>query len=430
MQVLLPVHAVIKNSAAQAASATSVFIHPLAIFILQLIIIIIASRAFGWLFTKIGQPAVMGEIVAGIALGPSLLGMLWPGCTAFLFPAASLGNLNMLAQVGLILFMFVIGMELDLELLKRRMSAAVIISHSSIIAPFALGILLSLSLYRHYAPPGVPFYAFSLFLGISMSITAFPVLARILRERGLSQTALGTTAITCAAIGDVTAWCMLAFIVAIATSQSAGGSLMTLLYVVIYGIVMLAVIKPLLRQIAVRGTENGNMSRATIAIVFILLLASSYACEVIGIHALFGAFFAGVIMPVAWNFRREMIARIEDVALVLLLPLFFVATGLRTNIGLLNSVHLWAVCGVIILVAVAGKFGGSALAARVTGETARDSIAIGALMNTRGLMELVVLNLGYDMGILSREIFTMMVIMAIVTTLMAGPILTRLARKV
>lgn len=399
--------------------------HPLSIFLLQLVLIVIASRLFGWLFRKMGQPGVMGEIIAGIVLGPSLMGWLAPGFSSFIFPSSSLGNLQMLSQIGMVLFMFVVGMELDLNIVKKKAGSAVVISHASIVIPYGLGVALSYFMYRTYAPPHIPFYAFALFMGIAMSITAFPVLARVIRERGMSQTRLGAIAITCAAADDVTAWCILALVIAIVKAGSMGSSLYTLLLAVGYVLLMLLAVKPLLKRLA----AGGPLKQSTLAIVMVTMLLSAWCCEVIGIHALFGAFMAGVVMPMEWDFRKVLAEKIEDIALVLLLPLFFVFTGLRTQIGLLNEPGLWGMCLIIILVAVAGKFGGSAMAAKITGETTRDSLAIGALMNTRGLMELVVLNIGYDLGILTPQVFTMMVIMALVTTLMTSPLLNLIQKE-
>ncbi|XZF14601.1 cation:proton antiporter domain-containing protein [Chitinophagaceae bacterium MMS25-I14] len=410
-----------------AGEAASVFQHPLAVFILQITVIVIAARISGYLFKKMGQPAVMGEIIAGILLGPSLLGNIAPEASSFLFPKTSLGNLQMLSQVGLILFMFVIGMELDLDVLKKKAGAAIVISHASIVFPYGLGVSLAYFLYSTYATPNTPFYSFALFMGIAMSITAFPVLARIIRERGLSNTKLGTMAITCAAADDITAWCLLAIVIAVAKAGSFAASLTTLLYTVTYAAVMVFAIRPMLKKLLV-PKGNAPMQRSSLAIAFIVMLLSAYCCEIIGIHALFGAFIAGVVMPADMHFRNGLIHRIEDVALVLLLPLFFVFTGLRTQVGLLNDASLWLTCLLIIAVAVLGKLGGSTLAARFTGESWKDSFAIGALMNTRGLVELVVLNVGYDLGILSPQIFTMLVLMAIITTMMTGPLLNIIAK--
>ena len=395
--------------------------HPLAILLAQIITIIIVARLFGWVFKKIGQPSVIGEIIAGILLGPSLIGMYFPEFSAALFPAKSLGNLQFLSQIGLILFMFVIGMELDLKVLKNKAHEAVVISHASIIIPFALGMSLAYFIYQSFAPEGVQFLSFALFLGIAMSITAFPVLARIVQERGIHKTKLGTVVITCAAADDITAWCILAAVIAIVKAGSFLSSLYIMFLALGYIITMIYIIRPFLKRVGDLHETRENLSKSIVAIFLLILLLSSYATEVIGIHALFGAFMAGAIMPENVRFRNIFIEKVEDIALVMLLPLFFVFTGLRTEIGLLNDPYLWKITGLIILVAVIGKFLGSALAARFVGQSWKESLTIGALMNTRGLMELVVLNIGYDLGVLTPEIFTMMVIMALVTTVMTGP---------
>lgn len=397
--------------------------HPLAILLLQIITIIIVARFFGWVFRKIGQPTVIGEIVAGIFLGPSLVGLYFPEYSGMLFPKESLGNLQFLSQIGLILFMFVIGMELDLKVLKNKANEAVVISHASIVIPFALGIGLSYFIYHQFAPEGIEFLSFSLFMGIAMSITAFPVLARIVQERGIHKTKLGTIVITCAAADDITAWCLLAAVIAIVKAGTFASSLYIILMAAVYVIVMLFLVKPFLKKVGdLYGTKD-NLSKSVVGIFLLTLIISSYLTEIIGIHALFGAFMTGAIMPDITKFRNIFIEKVEDVAVILLLPLFFVFTGLRTEIGLINDPYLWKITGLIVLVAVVGKFFGSALAARFVGQNWRDSLTIGALMNTRGLMELVVLNIGYELGVLSPEIFTMMVIMALVTTVMTGPAL-------
>jgi len=397
--------------------------HPLAILLAQIVTIIFAARFFGWICKKIGQPTVIGEIIAGIVLGPSLIGMYFPEFSATLFPTASLGNLQFLSQIGLILFMFVIGMELDLKVLKNKAHDAVVISHASIIIPFALGMGLAYFIYQSFAPTGVQFTSFALFLGIAMSITAFPVLARIVQERGLHKTRLGTVVITCAAADDITAWCLLAAVIAIVKAGSFVSALYIIALAALYVLLMIKVVRPFLTRIGNLHQTKESLSKPIVAIFFLTLIISAYATEVIGIHALFGAFMAGAIMPDNIKFRNIFIEKVEDVALVLLLPLFFVFTGLRTEIGLLNDPYLWKVTGLIILVAVVGKFIGSAIAAKFVGQNWKDSLTIGALMNTRGLMELVVLNIGYDLGVLTPEIFAMMVIMALVTTFMTGPAL-------
>ncbi|EKT4526354.1 cation:proton antiporter [Flavobacterium psychrophilum] len=397
--------------------------HPLAILLGQIITIIIVARFFGWIFKKIGQPSVIGEIIAGIFLGPSVVGMYFPEFSLALFPTESLGNLQFLSQIGLILFMFVIGMELDLKVLKNKANEAVVISHASIVIPFALGISLAYFVYYRFAPQGVEFLSFSLFMGIAMSITAFPVLARIVQERGIHKTKLGSIVITCAAADDITAWCLLAAVIAIVKAGSFISSLYVIALAVLYVLLMLFIVKPFFKRVGDLYSNNENLSKPVVAIFFLTLILSSYCTEVIGIHALFGAFMTGVIMPDVSKFRNIFIEKVEDVSLILLLPLFFVFTGLRTQIGLINDPYLWKITGYIILVAVIGKFIGSALAAKFVGQNWKDSLTIGALMNTRGLMELVVLNIGYDLGVLNSEIFTMMVIMALVTTFMTGPAL-------
>ena len=403
-------------------------VHPVGLILAQIITIIIVSRIFAFFFRKIHQPTVIGEIIAGIALGPSLLGALFPEFSLALFPENSLGNLNLLSQVGLILFMFMVGMELDVKVIQTKVKDAVVVSNAGIIIPFTLGIGLAYFIYENFAPNDVAFLSFGLFLGLAMSITAFPVLARIVQERGIHKTRLGTLVLTCAAADDITAWCLLAAIIAIAKAGSFMSSLYIILLSISYVLIMLKVVRPFLKRIGDLHASRENLSKQVVAIFFLTLLISSYTTEVIGIHALFGAFLAGTIMPDNVKFRNVFIQKIEDVALVLLLPLFFVFTGLRTQIGLLNDIYLWKITGLIILVAITGKFVGSAIASRIMGQNWRDSLTIGALMNTRGLMELVVLNIGYDLGILSPEVFSMMVIMALLTTFMTGPALDLIER--
>lgn len=398
--------------------------HTLPMLIIQIITIIACSRFLGFFFSRIGQPSVIGEILAGILLGPSLLGLYFPEVSSMIFPASSLGNLQFLSQIGLILFMFVIGMELDVNVLKSKAKDAIFISHVSIVFPFSLGVGLAYFTYSEFAPNNVQFISFALFMGISMSVTAFPVLARIVQERGLTKTKLGIIAITSAAIDDVTAWCLLAIVIAIVKAGAFTPALVTIGLSLVYVLFMLLVLRPFLNRLGSIYSNRETISRGIIALVFLILLSSAWATEVIGIHALFGAFLAGVVMPPNLNFRKILVDKLEDVALVLLLPLFFVFTGLRTQIGLLNDSSLWYTCLLVILIAIVGKFLGSALAARYVGQTWKDSLSIGALMNTRGLMELIVLNIGYDLGILSPEMFAMLVLMALVTTFTTGPMLS------
>jgi Kef-type K+ transport system membrane component KefB len=395
--------------------------HPLSTLILQIIAIIFFGKLFGFLFKKIGQPTVIGEIVAGIVLGPSIIGMMFPEFSAFVFPKESLKILQFLSQIGLIMFMFIIGMELNIKVLKNKAREAIVISHASIIFPYFLGVTLSYFMYERFAPSNISFTAFALFMGIAMSITAFPVLARIIQERGLTKSPLGAMAITCAAADDVTAWCILAAVIAIVKAGTITNALFTIGLSLAYVAVMLYIVRPMLKKLGSVYASKENLNKTAIAFMFIVLLVSAYLAEIIGIHALFGAFLAGVIIPENLNLKKKLIEKIEDVSIVLLLPLFFVLTGLRTQIGLLNEGNLWLVCGLIILVAVVGKFFGSAATAKFVGLSWHDSLSIGALMNTRGLMELIVLNIGYDLGILSPEVFAMMVLMALATTFMTGP---------
>ncbi len=397
--------------------------HPLAVLLAQIATIILVAHLFGWVCTRIKQPVVVGEMIAGILLGPSFLGMHFPELSANLFPKASMGNLQFVSQVGLILFMYIVGMEISLKTLRDKAYDAVIISHASIFIPFTLGVGLSYFLYMRFAPAGVSFSVFALFSGVAMSITAFPVLARIVQERGINKTKLGTISLTCAAADDVSAWCILAALIAFVKAGTFINGLFTVVMAIGYVVVMIKVVRPFLQRLSEKYSRAETMTRPVIAIYFLALILSAYTAEIIGIHALFGAFMAGAIMPDSESFRKIFIDKVQDVALVLLLPLFFVFTGLRTQIGLLNDPYLWQITTLIIFVAVLGKFAGSALAAKYVGQSWKDSLSIGALMNTRGLMELVVLNIGYDLGVLSSEIFTMMVLMAIITTCMTGPAL-------
>lgn len=402
--------------------------HPLPLLLIQFIVIMIVTRLFGYLVSFFAQPTVVGEIVAGIILGPSLLGALFPEIFITLFPKESLGNLHLISQLGLIFFMFVVGMELDFDKIKKQSSASVFISHVSIIFPFFLGVALAYWLYPIFAPKNITFIPFALFIGIAMSITAFPVLARIIKEKNLSDTRYGSMAITCAAADDITAWYILALIIAFSISGSLSSSIVLLLFIALYVIIMFYVIRPLLAKIGHAQSERLSMNGMSFIIV--LLLLSSLATEAIGVHALFGAFMAGAMMPSSALSRlKELIApRLEYVSLLVLLPLFFALTGLRSEIGLLNSIDAWLICGGIIVIAVFGKLFGSALASKYMGFSWRDSFALGILMNTRGLMELVVLNIGYEMGILSTELFTMFVVMALATTIMTGPFLNLVTR--
>jgi len=397
--------------------------HPLSLLLLQILVIIITSRIFSALLSRLGQQAVIGEIIAGIVLGPSVLKFFFPHFFHFIFPPDSLNTLLFLSQIGLAFFMFIIGMDLDIDVIVSKAGDALTVSIASILVPFLLGVGLAYYLYPSFGPQGVGFLAFSLFIGISVSITAFPVLARILQERGMTKTPIGSMAIMSAAINDLMAWCILAAVIAIAKAGGIASALFTIILAVLFVVIMLFVVRPILQRISADQLKKHEPGKVVISIAFFILLASAYTTELIGIHALFGAFLAGVIMPHNFNFRQKITEKIEDVSVLVLLPIFFAFTGLRTQMGLLNESEAWAAFGFIMLVAVSGKFVGTTISAKVVGQSWGNSLTLGALMNTRGLMELIVLNIGYDLGILSPEVFAMMVLMALATTFMTGPIL-------
>ena len=396
--------------------------------LLALVVVIATARAMGWLFRSASQPQVVGEILAGIVLGPSLLGRLAPGAEGYLFPAAVGPFLNIIAQVGVILYMFLVGLELDPALLRKRGHTTVAISHASIITPFLLGATIALYLYPKLSTHDVPFTCFSLFLGVSMSVTAFPVLARILTDRGIHKTRMGVIALTCAAVDDVTAWCMLAFVVSVARAQ-ATGALATIAMALGFILLMILVVRPAMVRLSLLYGNRGRLTQGVMASIFIALLISASATELIGIHAVFGAFALGAVIPHDSGMARELTDRLEDIVIVLLLPAFFAYTGLRTQIGLVNGYEQWMMCAMIVIVASIGKFGGSLIAARITGLDWRDSAALGVLMNTRGLMELIVLNIGLEMNVISPTLFAMLVIMALITTFATTPILHLITRK-
>ncbi len=397
---------------------------PFTILLLQIIVVLFTVRLFSFLFKYIGQPGVIGEIVAGIVLGPSLLGYLFPDFFGFLFRPDSMGNLQTVSQIGLILFMFVIGMEVDFRTLRNKINETLVISHAGILVPFFLGILSSYWIYEKYAAQQTSFLPFALFIGISMSITAFPVLARIIQERNLTKSPIGILAIASAANDDVTAWCLLAVVIAIAKAGTFGSALYAVALTILYIVVMFTIIRPFLRKIGDVYANKEVINKSFVGIIFLILIISATLTEVIGIHALFGAFIAGVVMPANFGFRKVMMEKVEDISLVFFLPLFFAFTGLRTQIGLINSPELFGVLALLITVAIVGKFGGCTIASRLVGESWKNSLIIGTLMNTRGLMELVALNIGYEMGVLPPSIFVILVIMALVTTFMTTPILT------
>jgi Kef-type K+ transport system membrane component KefB len=394
------------------------------LLIAQIATILIVARLMGWLFRRLHQPRVIGEMVAGILLGPSLLGWAAPTVSAALFPTESLGSLNSLSQVGLLLFMFLVGLELDLKQLRKMGRVAVVTSQVSIIAPFILGSLLAIYLYPRVSDPSVSFTGFTLFMSIAMSVTAFPVLARILTEQNLLRAKVGALAITCAAVNDVTAWIILAGIIVIVRASELPLPLwMTLAGLGAFVLAMLMIVKPALQRLAALHEKRGNLTHDNLALILLVLLASGWATESLGVHALFGAFLAGVVMPRHHGLSAELGQKLEALTVTLLLPLYFAVTGLRASFLLIADAKMWLYCAIIITLAIIGKLGGSLFAARITGMSWREAAAVGVLMNTRGLVELVILNIGLDLGILSPTLFSIMALMALVTTFMTSPLL-------
>lgn len=379
------------------------------------------GRLLGSLFARVGQPSVIGQVIGGIVLGPSLLGQISPAASLFILPPSVAPALGVVAQLGVIIYMFLVGLELNPGLIRGQVKTTVVTAYASMVVPFALGAWLALYLHPRFAPPGVSFRNFALFLGIAMSITAFPVLARILAELRMTTTRLGVLALTCAAIGDVTAWCVLAFVVGIVQARIGNAVLIAVLTLGFIA-AMFLVIRPLFAKVSARAPSEGTIAAALVA-----MLLAALATDAIGVHAIFGAFLMGAIIPHETGLARSLKAGLENLVTILLLPAFFAFTGLRTEIGLMSGLDEWLICGLIVLVATAGKFGGTAAAARATGLDWRHAAGLGVLMNTRGLMELIVLNVGLDLGVISPTLFTMMVVMALATTIATTPILRRLA---
>lgn len=381
--------------------------------------IMTTSQLMGWVARRLGQPTVMGEVLGGLMLGPSLLGWLAPDVQGAFFPHSVFGPLTSLARIGVILYMFFVGLELDAGLLRNQGRSTVAISNAGILLPFVLGSGLALHLYPRLGYPDVPFEVFALFMGASMSVTAFPVLARILTDRNMHRSRLGVLALSCAAVDDVTAWCLLAVVIGVAQSD-VSGVWHTFLWLALYLVMMLTLVRWLLRLLVARCERSGALSAPFVGLFMLLAVTSAWCTEAIGVHALFGAFMMGVLIPHESLVAREARSRLYDVSAAIFLPAFFALTGMRTQVG---GVSDWGVISLIVLVACVGKFGGSFVAARLSGHPARESAALGVLMNTRGLIELIVLNLGLEMRILSPPLFTMLVVMAVVTTFMTSPIL-------
>ena len=388
--------------------------------LLAMAAVIVVGRLLAPVFRAVGQPPVVGEVIAGIVLGPSLLGRLSPDAFRYILPADVAPLLGIVAQLGVILYMFLVGLELNPEVVRRRVHAAVTTSLASILLPFGLGWVLAVYLYPRFATGDIAFTHFALFVGVAMSITAFPVLARILTDRRMSRTELGALALSCAAVDDITAWCLLAFIVGVVQAAS-GGVVFVILMTLAFIAFMFTVVRPIAVRVA-RQVEDRDPSHATIAMVVVAVLAAALVTEGIGVHAIFGAFLLGTVIPHDSRLARVIKERFEDLVTILLLPAFFAFTGMRTQIDLVTGSE-WLVVALIIGVATAGKFGGTLLGARVSGLSWRSAASLGILMNTRGLMELIVLNVGLDLGVISPKLFTMMVLMALATTMATTPVL-------
>jgi len=400
--------------------------NPILLLLLQVAIIVALSRFMGAVFSKLRQPQVVGEMVAGIMLGPSLFGLLYPAAQGWLFPRQSIEVLNILSQFGVVFFLFLVGLDLDPQLLRSRGRSAVLISVSSIVLPFALGAVLTLLMFAWggtFDRETQRFLPAMIFMGAAMSITAFPVLARILTERRLHKTEVGAVTIACAAVNDLAAWLILALAVGVAHASGAGAAMRTAAYAAAYVAGMFFLVRPFLGRLQLLYERQGRLAQGVIAVIFLMVLGSAMLTDVIGIHAMFGAFFLGFVMPKGTDFVRHLGEKLEDFVVVLLLPIFFAYAGLRTRLGLLGEPGLWTQAALVIAVACLGKFGGTAGAARLLGSSWREASAMGVLMNTRGLMELVILTVGLQLGVINDTVFTIMVLMALVTTFMTTPLL-------
>jgi Kef-type K+ transport system membrane component KefB len=404
-----------------ATGESSIPLEVLFHVLLALTVIVLFARLLGMLFRYMYQPPVIGEVIAGIMLGPSFLGYVAPGVAAFLLPHSVAPLLSILAHIGILLYMFLVGIEFNVGALKNQTYTAIMVSNAGIIVPFLLGSSLALPLYARISTADVSFPVFALFMGVSMSVTAFPVLARILTDRSMQKTSLGVMALICAAADDVTAWCLLAFMVSIVKART-GGALMTLIMTLLYIFVMIIIVRPAVVKLTGRQEPNG-LTRGAMTVVCVALLASALVTEFIGIHAIFGAFLLGVLIPHDSAVARQLLSKLEDIVVVLFLPAYFAFTGMRTQIGLMHGAGDWMLCILIILVASIGKFGGCFLAARIAGVAWRESISLGILMNTRGLMELIILNIGLDLKVVSPALYAMLTIMALTTTLATSPLL-------
>jgi Kef-type K+ transport system membrane component KefB len=392
--------------------------------LIALAAIILLGNILAKLFAHIHQPPVIGQVVAGILLGPSLLGLRFSG---WIVPESVAPHLAAVAQLGIVLYMFMVGLELNPSLLKNRGHAVLVISHASMLLPFVLGVVLALVLYPRLAPNDVGFTSFNLFMGVAMSITAFPVLARILSDHHLTKTKLGVLALGCAAVGDFTAWCLLAFVVGVVKAK-AGTGIVVIIEALVYISFTFFAVRPFLTRLIGRWEQEGRSGSLFVSLI-LLMLASAAATEAIGIHAIFGAFLAGAIIPHDSAVARRLTGQLKGVVMTVLLPAFFAFAGLQTRIDLLSSWSLWLMFLLVFAVAVVGKFGGTYAASRLTGLGRRGAAMLSALMNTRGLMELIVLSVGLNLGVIGPELYTIMVLMALATTALTSPVLHLLVRR-
>ncbi|MEZ0263199.1 MAG: cation:proton antiporter [Phycisphaerae bacterium] len=399
-------------------------LHPLLLLFLQVALVIAVSRLGGLLFARLRQPQVLGEIVAAVLLGPSLLGWVWPAGFTALFPAHSHAYVDILAQVGVVFFLFLVGLELDPRLVRARGRGGLSTGLASMLVPIALGVAFVLIFYKPlYELHSRSYRGAALFMGLAMAAASFPMMARILTERNLQRTDVGALAIACAAVNDLSSWCLLAVVVAITGMQGlAHAALMAGLAILFISAMFLAV-RPFLGRLEVIYDRRGRLSQNVMAVIFLLILASAYTAEAIGGHALFGAFLLGWVMPKGTQFVRHLSEKLEDYTVVFLLPVFFLYTGLHTDMHLIRAGGLWGFLGLIVVLAIAGKWGGATLAARGAGMPWRESVAVGALLNTRGLMALIVLSVGRETGLMPPAVYAMMVVMTLVTTAMTTPVL-------
>jgi Kef-type K+ transport system membrane component KefB len=392
-----------------------------------LAIILLVTKTCAYLMKLVKQPPVIGEVLGGIAMGPTILGKLLPEVQAFIFPKGLNPSIDALAQIGIILFMFIVGMEFDTRKLKNKVGSSLIISHTSIFVPLFLGALMSFWIFPRFAPESVPFALFALFLGVSISVTAFPVLARIIKDLGIQNSPMAVVTMGCAALDDVTAWCLLALITCVAGKDLSLAWQMLALTLVFAG-TMYWIVRPLVTRFAASVEEKGFRVE-TFTIVIVALLMSALATEAIGIHALFGAFFLGVLIPTESTLARKLNLRLETLTTTLFLPLFFVYSGLKTDLNLLTDGEGFLLTVIVTTVAIVGKVGASGISAYFTGVNKRDSLALGLLMNTRGLVELVVLNLGLELGLLTPLLFSAFVVMTLITTLMTTPLFILVTKR-